>query len=154
MATSHYVIPKLMRATRDFLKAGADLADIPAASIIAGIQLDKINPPKVFCAVLNAELIEGAPFSGVLDATLLVQIQSDSDNSTEDQHHNRAIAIFDLLATDAVAGDHNTVSTLSSYQDDFTAFRVYPVAQRFGVEDPHWISELELRVTCCGSDIS
>lgn len=146
MAESNYVLQKLGIAFREFLKANAPIADIPAEAITAGIGKEKRAASHIKVYATGAEA--GDNSSGNQMATVEIELQSNWNDTTEDEHHARLVALSNLIATDTI------VSDLSSVLDDFTVFLVTPTGQGFGTEDPHWLGSLTLTVDCCGSDVS
>ena len=146
MAVSNYVLQKVGIAFRGFLKANAPIADIPATSITAGVGKEKKKASCIYVYATTAQAVDQE--SGNQLVSVSVVLQSNWNDTTEDEHHARLTALSNLVSTDTIAAD------LTAVLADFTVFLVTPSTQTFGVDDPHWMGELGIEIHCCGSDIS
>jgi hypothetical protein len=145
MATSAYILHKVMNAVKAHL-ATLTLADIPAGNIHAGLSGEKRSLPHVGVYCLDASPIE--PFSGDWSASCTIQVRSDPDDSSEANHHDRCEAVFNAIL------DTTFAASITAALADFTAHQMVPAAQRFGAQDDHWVSEVDVSIKCCGSTIA
>lgn len=147
MASGNFVLHKLMRAAVAWLQTQAPLADIPAASILPGLNRTKRAKPCVLCIATAAE--NSDHLSGNKRTTLTVEVISDTDEEGDtERHFDRVEAVANALNTDTIAAD------LTAALAHFTVFLCQPAGESFGVtEDTDWISSVSFTVDCCGSDV-
>ena len=79
---------------------------------------------------------------------LVVAIRSNSIKTTQEQHRNNAADIFQLFMADNIA------STLSAAVANFTVIGFKDRSFRHGREEDSWLSEFEMTLYCCRSDLT
>ena len=143
---------KVQQAFVSWLKSQHPLADIPQANIYHGIQHEEddnsdttIQLPCVICNCDAAEPI--AQFSGNRRATAVIEVHSNADDSTQEEHQDRVQAVTEKLLTDTIAAN------LSTALEQFTVFLVVPSADGWRVDGRSWVSSLQLLIDCAPSDI-
>lgn len=149
MSASNYVLHKVELATQAFLRAQVPIGDIDADHIHVGQQSTKkvLQPACVVCYCTSADYESN--YSGNCVARLVVRLESDSDrDGGPTPHHTRAEELYNLMSDTTIA------ASLSSALQFFKVFLVVPQNQSYSIGDPHWITELEYLVHCCGSDIT
>jgi hypothetical protein len=158
MAASNYITDKLQQALKAFLQTKDFTAvGIPADQVYAGIENDTVPTepelapvtrklPCVECICQSAETMDEHFLNWLASAR--VQIRTNADDTTEENHHATAAAVLNTITTDTLAAD------LSGALADFTAFLVNFKSQRWELVDRSWQSVIEFEVHCAGSDIS
>lgn len=146
MATSAYILLKAANAVRDWLKTQT-IADIASDRIYATNASGLRVPPCIEVVCQNAATEEGTAFTGNWMTMVEIQLRSDGTQTTEEEHHERARALVDLVCTDSFAAD------VSDLADDFTVILSVPKNQATILEGDHWLSGVAVLITCCGSDL-
>lgn len=141
----HNITQKLMQAARGLLVSSS--VSIPATSILEGVDNDAIPNPRIICRSNEANNTD-APFSGNWIGRLEIEVRSNADDSSSEEHFERAGEVFDTFFMDTTRAD------LSSAIPEFTAFQIVPVRQTWQKEDRSWVSVMILEIACCGSVIT
>jgi len=155
MGSSNYITDKVQRALAAFLKAQT-FTGIPAAQIYKGIehvaqenedleQTSRVLPCiECLCTEADADTMEGILWR----ATALVTVVTNADDTTEDQHHAFAEAVFNTITTDSISTD------LSAALPDFYCYACLPQRQEWGIQGRAWGATMTFQVQCVGSDIT
>ena len=129
-------------------KAYLDSEDLSFKSqIVLGIAADEIQLPLVVCQCQQAQA--NVPYEGNWSASLRIELRSNCDSTTQDQHHANAGELFGKFMVSIAAGK----TAMTSQTLGFTCQQLLPVRQGWEIYDSSWVSYLELTVECCGSYI-
>jgi len=155
MSSSNLITDKCQQALRAFLRART-FAAIPAEQIYKGIENptraeDEAAPatrklPCVEAICQDANTVDEHFLNWLADARVVVR--TNADDTTEDEHHATAAAVFNTVTTDTIAAD------LTAALDDFTAFLVNFKGQSWELVERSWQSTLSFEIHCCGSKIT
>ena|SRR5688572_3957611 len=146
MAWAHNITQKVMNSAQALL-ATSSLNGVPTTSILAGIDDETLPNPRIVCLCREANVTD-VPFSGNWIARLEIVVRSNADDSSIEEHFDRAGEAFDLFFTDT------TLEDLSSAIPEFTAFQIVPDRQTYEREDRSWVSTMTMELACCGSVIT
>jgi len=156
---------KVQKALAAYL-ADKDLGGIPAINIFRGISRGKaaattttdsasldeeteeqgVKLPCVVCDCNRAE--QSHPPGGNWKAFAEILIESNADDTTEDDHGEREGVVTGWFMTATIAAD------LSDSLAGFTALFVIVRDQSYTLEGRKWVSHLSLEIDCIGSDIA
>jgi len=118
------------------------------SQIVTGIASDDISMPTVICQCAQAQA--AVPYEGNWSATLRIELRSNADDTSQDEHHERAGELFGKFMVGIPEGRQ----FLSNQTLGFTAQQVLPVRQGWEINDGSWVSYIELQIECCGSYFS
>lgn len=115
------------------------------SQIVTGIAVENMMLPAVIvqCANADAEV----PWEGNWSALLRVELRSNAEDTTQDDHHSHAGELFGKFMVSVAAGR----AGLSNETLGFTCQQLLPVRQGWEINDESWVSYLELRVECAGT---
>lgn len=116
--------------------------------IVTGIAAEDIALPMVICQCTQADA--AVPYEGNWSAHLRIEVRSNCDDTTQDEHHENAGEVFAVF----MGGIQETREALSNSTLGFTAQQVLPVRQGWEINDSSWVSYLELTVECAGTYFS
>lgn len=133
-------------------KAVVDDLGVSGVLCFTGVTDDTLQLPNVV-VVAEATGKEVPPRTGNHVVTLRVDVQSQANDSSLDEHRERVATVFDAFA------DSDLPTTMSGHVDDFTVFDAYEPKhgrERFERTDgaavmSDWIT---IDLLCCASDIS
>ena len=162
MAQSSFILPKVMDAIRDALRAKAfSWIDDPTRirSSLTGGPLDldvdaapdSTPTPNVTCEAIQADVNLPNIANYRVQCSVIVSSsadseQADGERTTYQDHAERAGQVFDVLyADDFVASLCNS---------GLTVFGIYHTSQSQSVEVRRWVSRHSFYVECAGSQIS
>jgi len=126
--------------------ATQDIGDIPVANIFRSFDSASKVLPSIAVQTESAEPVTRA--TGTWKVVLRVEVHSQADDSTEDQHHARVEKVFDLLhASDLSA---NLSAALTGFECQFAVTDDASHA----VDNRQWTSSLRLTLWCGASDLT
>ena len=115
------------------------------SQIMAGIASTELMLPAVIIQCQRASA--SVAFEGNWSATLRVELRSNADDTTQDQHHDNAGELFGKF----MISQSDARLALSSSTLGFTCQQLLPQDQGWDINDDSWVSFLVLQVDCCGS---
>lgn len=154
---SNSIIQKVQQSVREMLR-GSGLDWIDENSIVSGISRGPMGDdldseavstplPSIVCQCQSANRIY-QPNSGNWEATLLVMIRENADDTTEDEHLERCGQVADILMdTKQVESD------LSEFPDFFVEFFSVE-SMSYDLADRSWRTTIQATVRCCGRTIN
>lgn len=113
--------------------------------VVLGIASDGLNLPQVICQCQQAQA--SVPYEGNWSASLRLELRSNADDTTQDEHHERAGELFGKF----MVGIDEGKAAMTSDVIGFTCQQLLPVRQGWELNDDSWVSYIELTVECCGS---
>lgn len=113
--------------------------------IVEGIASSDMMLPAVVCQCQQATA--SVAFEGNWAATLRIEVRSNADDTTQDEHHDRAGEVFGVFMTSRA----NYVVNMSNATIGFTCQELIPMEQGWELNDDSWVSYLVLQVECAGT---
>ena len=126
---------------------GEDLSFITDAEtqIVGGISAEELSLSSVVIQCQRASA--SVAFEGNWQATLRVELRSNSDDTTQDQHHENAGELFGKF----MISQSDAREALSNEALGFTCQFLLPQDQGWDLNDGSWVSFIVLQLECAGS---
>lgn len=113
--------------------------------IVTGIASDDLLLPAVICQCQAAQA--AVAYEGNWSAQLRIELRSNADDTTQDDHHEHAGELFSKFMVSVADGR----ALLSNQALGFTCQQVTPMQQGWEINDGSWVSFLLLQVECAGT---
>ncbi len=135
-----------MQAAQAYLLQNT-FADLPAASILIGIDNDDLTVPRAVLTCKDAQASE-LIYEGLWNLDLDITLTSHANDSTGAEHHALAGEVFARFMTASIADD------LSAALADFSVQQVVPRGQSWDTDGNTWKSTFKIGLlNACGSDV-
>lgn len=141
-----------MKAVVDALTLSAYTGE-DSVGVTTGQDDDDLPLPSVVCSVVGSAGEEVVKGTGIQRSKVVVRVTSTA-TITAAQHQARSATVFDAFFNDSIA------ATLAAAVSDFFVYDVKFDAPDIARKDPRddnafvWVSELNMEVVWCGSDIA